>query len=88
MAALPFAWLGQSSYSLYLLHGKIYQLPEMLVRQLIAPSSLAYPLLTIAGTAALCYMFYLLGEQPFHAYAKRVDAVQAPRAALAARGGT
>jgi peptidoglycan/LPS O-acetylase OafA/YrhL len=85
---LPFAWLGQSSYSLYLLHGKIYQLPEMVVRQLIAPSSLAYPLLTIAGTAALCYGFYLLAEKPFHAYAKRVDAGQAPGAPLAAGART
>ena len=77
---LPFFWLGQSSYSLYLIHGKIYQLPEMVVRQLIAPASLLYPLLTMGGTACLCYLFYLAAEKPFHAYAKR--ACLAPGGAL------
>jgi peptidoglycan/LPS O-acetylase OafA/YrhL len=76
---LPLVWLGHSSYSLYLIHGKIYQLPEMVTRQLVKPSSLAYPLLTMAGTACLCYVFYLLAEKPFHAFAKR--AYVAPSAA-------
>lgn len=39
---LPFVMLGQCSYSLYLLHGKLFQLPEMFVRQLIQPASPAY----------------------------------------------
>jgi peptidoglycan/LPS O-acetylase OafA/YrhL len=76
---LPLAWLGQSSYSLYLLHGKIYQLPMMFVRQLVSPASLLYPLLTMAGTAAMCYLFYLLAEKPFHNMAKNSDRARTTR---------
>lgn len=70
---LPLAWLGQSSYSLYLLHGKLYQLPAMFVRQVVPPTSLLFPLLIISTTAVLCYMFYLLAEKPFHSLAQNVD---------------
>ena len=82
---LPFFWLGQSSYSLYLIHGKIYQLPEMVVRQLIAPASLLYPALTMGGTACLCYLFYLAAEKPFHAYAKSAYVTPAAALPLAAK---
>jgi peptidoglycan/LPS O-acetylase OafA/YrhL len=68
---LPLAWVGQSSYSLYLLHGKIHQLPMLFVRQLVAPTSLLFPLLTMGATVAMCYVFYLLAEKPFHMLAKR-----------------
>ena len=70
---LPLAWIGQSSYSLYLLHGKIYQLPMMFVRQVVPPTSLLYPLLIICATAFLCYLFYLVAEKPFHQLAKNLD---------------
>jgi peptidoglycan/LPS O-acetylase OafA/YrhL len=83
---LPLVWLGQSSYSLYLLHGKIYQLPLMVVRQLVPATSLLTPLLTVGGTALLCYGFYLLAEKPFHQLAKRAGqpkaGTPAPVAAL------
>lgn len=84
---LPFAWLGQSSYSLYLLHGKIYQLPEMMVRQLISPASIAYPVLTIIGTATMCYAFYLVAEKPFHTLAKSRDTSPAAAKPEAHGGG-
>lgn len=70
---LPLAWIGQSSYSLYLLHGKIYQLPMMFVRQLVPPTSPLYPLLIICGTAVICYVFYLVAERPFHQLAKNLE---------------
>jgi peptidoglycan/LPS O-acetylase OafA/YrhL len=68
---LPLAWVGQSSYSLYLLHGKIHQLPMLFVRQVVAPTSLLFPLLTMGATVAMCYGFYLLAEKPFHMLAQR-----------------
>lgn len=70
----PFLLLGASSYSLYLLHGKIYHLPELFIRQIIAPSSSIYPVVTMVATAVLCYLFYLVGEKPFMSqrYRRRV----------------
>lgn len=62
---LPLFWLGQSSYSLYLLHGKLYQLPSMFIRQIVSPESVFHPLLTIIATAILCFVFYKLVEVPF-----------------------
>jgi peptidoglycan/LPS O-acetylase OafA/YrhL len=62
---LPLCWLGQSSYSLYLLHGKVHQLPAMFVRQMIAPENIAYPAITIIATIIICFGFYKLVEVPF-----------------------
>lgn len=62
---LPLLWLGQSSYSLYLLHGKLYQLPSMFIRQVISPENIFNPLLTIIATSILCFIFYKLVEIPF-----------------------
>lgn len=64
-ALLPLCWVGQSSYSLYLLHGKIYQVPAMVLRQFVPAQHLSYPLLTMMFTAALCFAFYALFEKPF-----------------------
>jgi peptidoglycan/LPS O-acetylase OafA/YrhL len=64
-ALFPLCWVGQSSYSLYLLHGKINQLPAMVIRQFLSERNLAYPLLTMVFTAALCFVFYTLFEKPF-----------------------
>ncbi len=58
-------YLGTISYSLYLLHAKIYQIPEMFVRQLFSQSQILYPVLTIVGTvglAAICFRYF---EKPF-----------------------
>ncbi len=62
---LPLLWVGQSSYSLYLLHGKLFQIPAMVARQVVSERTLVYPLLTMAGTAILCHIFYLYAERPF-----------------------
>ncbi len=64
-ALLPLTWVGQCSYSLYLLHGKLFQLPAMFVRQLVPGHSWLAPALTIATTTVLCYGFYLVAEWPF-----------------------
>jgi len=61
----PWLIMGAMSYSLYLLHVKLYLIPLMFVRQLIRPDSLLFALLTILGTLALCYPFYLLVERRF-----------------------
>jgi peptidoglycan/LPS O-acetylase OafA/YrhL len=71
----PFLLLGASSYSLYLLHGKLFHLPELFIRQLVSPQNSLYPVLTMAGTAVLCYLFYLLCEKPFMSqrYQRRLE---------------
>ena len=57
--------LGASSYSVYLLHGKLYQVPAMFVRQVVPPDSVFHALFVIVLTCALCYLFYLFAERPF-----------------------
>jgi len=72
----PFLLLGASSYSLYLLHGKLYHLPELFIRQVFSEHNSLYPVLTMAGTVVLCYMFFLCCEKPFMSqrYQSRVAA--------------
>jgi peptidoglycan/LPS O-acetylase OafA/YrhL len=58
--------VGTISYSLYLLHGQLYQLADLIVRNL---PGLAWPVLhllaVMALTTAFCGMFFVLGERPF-----------------------
>lgn len=61
----PWLILGTMSYSVYLLHGKIYALPRMFVRQIIEPSNVLFGLLTIIGTLLLCYPFFFFVERRF-----------------------
>lgn len=58
-------FLGSISYSVYLLHSKIYQFPEMAIRQLITPDNPIYTLTLFGGTIALSWLFYLYFERPF-----------------------
>ena len=60
-----FLMLGAMSYSIYLLHAKLYQLPEMFVRQIVEPDNIIYGLLTITLTIILCAPFYYLVETKF-----------------------
>ena len=61
----PWLMLGAMSYSVYLLHGKVYQLPYMVVRQVFAPDQLAGGVLTVLGTLVMCLPFYRLVERRF-----------------------
>jgi peptidoglycan/LPS O-acetylase OafA/YrhL len=61
----PWFILGTMSYSVYLLHSKIYGLPEMFVRQIFDSTDILYGLLTIFGTLMFCYPFYFLVERKF-----------------------
>lgn len=61
----PAAYLGVISYSVYLLHGKLVQLPAMVVRQVFAPSNPLNPLTCVLLTLALCGLFHLWAEKPF-----------------------
>jgi len=70
----PWLMLGAMSYSVYLLHGKIYQLPNMFVRQVIAPDNILSGVLTIIGTLLLCYPFYFFIERRF--LSKNYKAIQ------------
>jgi peptidoglycan/LPS O-acetylase OafA/YrhL len=60
-----FLALGAMSYSVYLLHAKLYQLPELFVRQLVTQDNILYGLLTIIFTLCLCYPFYIYVERHF-----------------------
>ncbi|MDG1468482.1 MAG: hypothetical protein P8Q24_04890, partial [Glaciecola sp.] len=57
--------LGAMSYSVYLLHGKLYLLPAMFVRQVVEESSVWYGLVSILLTLLICYPFYYFVERPF-----------------------
>ena len=61
----PWLVLGAMSYSVYLLHGKLYQLPYMFVRQVVDVNNLLFGLLIIIGTLLICYPFYLFVESRF-----------------------
>lgn len=58
-------FLGSISYSFYLLHTKLYQFPEMAIRQLTTPDNPVYTLILVGGTIALSWLFYLYFERPF-----------------------
>jgi peptidoglycan/LPS O-acetylase OafA/YrhL len=60
-----FTALGAMSYSVYLLHGKLYMLPSMFVRQVLEPNTVLYGLVTIFLTLLICYPFYVFVERPF-----------------------
>lgn len=61
----PWLILGSMSYSVYLLHGKIYLLPNMFVRQILDPDNILFGLLTMIVTLSLCYPFYFFIERRF-----------------------
>lgn len=60
-------WLivGAMSYSLYLLHVKLYLIPLMVVRHLASLNSIFFGLLTIIGTLVICYPFYYYVERRY-----------------------
>lgn len=58
-------FLGSISYSVYLLHTKVYQFPDMVIRQLTTPDNPVYTLTLVGGTIALSWLFYLYLERPF-----------------------
>lgn len=64
-------FLGEISYSLYLLHTQILALPSMLARQLFSYGDVPYVMTTILGTICLCYIFYVYCERPFATSATR-----------------
>jgi peptidoglycan/LPS O-acetylase OafA/YrhL len=57
--------LGAMSYSVYLLHGKLYALPAMFIRQVLEQDTVLYGLIVILSTLLMCYPFYLFVERPF-----------------------
>lgn len=61
----PWLLLGAMSYSAYLLHLKLFQLPFMFVSQVFGTGSVALGLLTIFTTLVLCYPFYYFVERQF-----------------------
>jgi peptidoglycan/LPS O-acetylase OafA/YrhL len=61
----PWLVLGAMSYSVYLLHLKLFFLPFMFISQFCDTKSIALGLLTILGTLILCYPFYYFVERKF-----------------------
>jgi peptidoglycan/LPS O-acetylase OafA/YrhL len=58
------AYLGVISYSLYLMHGKVSELPTMFARQVLPAQSALLPVATVVGTVLLCALFYRYVERP------------------------
>ena len=58
-------FLGTISYSVYLLHTKLYQLPATAARQAFPPDHPAHVLVVVAGTVLLSWLFYTCFERPF-----------------------
>jgi peptidoglycan/LPS O-acetylase OafA/YrhL len=83
---LPFVLLGQCSYSLYLLHGKLFQLPDMVVRQLVPMSSPLHLVATVFATTLLCYLFYYFVERRFQGQPGHLKARPAAPAAVPLHG--
>jgi len=48
-----------------MLHGKLYALPAMLLRQALEQDTVIYDLAVILLTLLICYPFYLFVERPF-----------------------
>lgn len=65
LAFAPLGILGECSYSLYLLHGKVSQFPQMFIRQIIRPDNPMYLILTVCATVAISFVFYRLVERKF-----------------------
>lgn len=61
----PWLILGAMSYSVYLLHARIYQLPYMFVRQILDEGDILFGLLTVVMTLLICYPFYYFVESRF-----------------------
>ena len=61
----PWLIIGAMSYSLYLIHVKLYLIPAMFARQLFSSNSILFSLVTIIGTLLLCYPFYYFVERNF-----------------------
>lgn len=75
--ALPLLGLGALSYSVYLLHGRLWMLAQQVARQLAPSDSIALDCLAVGITVALCIPFYWLCERPFIG-----GAVKAPQGKL------
>ena len=61
----PLAGLGTFSYSVYLLHSVLCQLPTAILQQHMNPYTVLAKGIVMAITLALCYGFYLIAEKPF-----------------------
>lgn len=60
-----FIFTGTISYSLYLLHGHILQIPMQFIRQVISPNNIAFVPLVIIATIMMSYVFHIYCERPF-----------------------
>jgi len=61
----PWLILGAMSYSVYLLHAKVYQLPKMFLRQILDNNNLLFGILTIVLTLIICFPFYYFVESRY-----------------------
>lgn len=65
-------FLGEISYSLYLLHAPLLALSAAFARQVFEAGSQGYLLTIILGTIALCRVFYVFCERPFSSEGRRL----------------
>ena len=61
----PTMLLGVMSYSVYLVHNRLFYLSAQVIGQLIAEDSLLFNAAVVGVTLAGCYAFHLVCEKPF-----------------------
>jgi peptidoglycan/LPS O-acetylase OafA/YrhL len=69
----PLAGLGSFSYSIYLLHSVLCQLPTAILQRYMNPYTMFAKAIVMAITVALCYGFYLVAEKPFVSNRRRAQ---------------
>lgn len=57
--------LGATSYTVYLLHGKLCWIGMQFARQIVSEDSIAFQALVMLITLPMCYPFYMWCEKPF-----------------------
>lgn len=78
----PFSWMiftiGAMSFTIYLLHGKMYWVGMLFARQISAEGTGKFMLLTMVITIVLCYPFYRWVEKPLTGYRRVKPAPSTP----------
>lgn len=74
----PLLWLGSISYSIYLLHTLVSQVPAAALWNRMAPDTMLTKALVLVITLVPIYGFYLIAEKPFISTSRMVRPLGVP----------